>query len=631
MFLPVVLTLAGCSVLGLGDPYDPAAQARWVEKTLAGMSLREQAASLVTVQVTAGFQHAADPQRRRAEALVRDLGVGGIAMWGGDPWDQALVIDRLQSLARIPLLVATDNEWGLAQRVGGSSLFPKAMALGAAGEEELARAAGFVTGRETRALGIHMGYAPVADVNNNPDNPIINVRSFGEDPALVARLAGAWSDGAREAGMLSTAKHFPGHGDVATDSHIELPTVPVDRARLDAVELLPFRELVEAGRVDAVMVAHLWLPAFDPDEVVPATLSANVVNGYLRGELGFDGLVVTDALRMGGITRGWGPAEAAVRTIQAGVDLILLPVDAEVTVEALIQAVESGRLPAGRITESARRLLEAKARLGLHVRARVPLEQVEQAVGDPAVAPLEEVIARRAVTVVTNEGDLLPLGSGTAEAPAGGVETVPAATAGSVIASDPWAAYQPPLAAGPFQRRGPAADTTRGPVLFLGLSSDPGSGPLGSAFFRPLRELFPRARQVSLYPDSDPRTAAEALQAVEEAGLVVAAVFSRVRDSKGHAAVIEPHAALLRYAAALGVPTAVAAFGPPYFLDQFPGVSAYAAAFDYSEAAQRATGEVFLGGVGARGRLPVSLPGRYAVGWGLSVGPGLPAGGVREP
>ncbi len=209
--------------------------------------------------------------------------------------------------------------------------------------------------------------------------------------------------------------------------------------------------------------------------------------------------------------------------------------------------------------------------------------------------------------MVTNEGDLLPLGTGTVEeTPETGL----------------WAAYQPPLAAGPFRRRGAATDTTRGPVLFLGLSSDPGNGSLGSAFFRPLRELFPRARQVSLYPDSDARAAAEALQAVEEAGLVVAAVFSRVRDSKGHAAVIEPHAALLRYAAALGVPTAVAAFGPPYFLDQFPGVDAYAAAFDYSEAAQRAAGEVFLGAVGARGRLPVSLPGRYEVGWGLSVGPG---------
>jgi beta-N-acetylhexosaminidase len=207
-----LLLLAGCTALGLGNPLDPAAQERWIDRTLARMSLREQAASLVTVQVTAGFRHVDSPERLRTEALVRDLGVGGIAMWGGDPWDQAIIIDELQQLARLPLLVGTDNEWGLAQRVGGSSLFPRAMALGAAGEPELARAAGLITGRETRALGIHMGYAPVADVNNNPDNPIINIRSFGEDPEQVAILAGAWADGAHQAGLLTTAKHFPGHG-----------------------------------------------------------------------------------------------------------------------------------------------------------------------------------------------------------------------------------------------------------------------------------------------------------------------------------------------------------------------------------------------------------------------------------
>jgi beta-N-acetylhexosaminidase len=600
-----LLLLAGCTALGLGNPLDPAAQERWIDRTLARMSLREQAASLVTVQVTAGFRHVDSPERLRTDALVRDLGVGGIAMWGGDPWDQAIIIDELQQLARLPLLVGTDNEWGLAQRVGGSSLFPRAMALGAAGEPELARAAGLITGRETRALGIHMGYAPVADVNNNPDNPIINIRSFGEDPEQVAILAGAWADGAHQAGLLTTAKHFPGHGDVSTDSHVALPVVAASMERLRSVELYPFQELVRSGRIDAVMTAHLWLPAFDPDEVLPATLSANVIGGYLRGELGFDGLVVTDAMRMGGITSGWGGGEAAVRAIEAGVDLLLLPQDAEVTIAALLEAVSTGRLTPERIALSARRLLRAKAGLGLQVRRRVPLSGVEESVGDPAAAALERVIARRAVTVARNTGGLLPLGEG-------GTSVEPP--------ESPWAELEPPLAAGPFTARSPAAtDSLR--VLFLGLSSDPGSGTVGSAFFRPLRELYPRAEQFSLYPESDPAEAAAALQALEGADLVVAAVFSRVRDSKGHAAVVTPHARLLRYAAALRIPTAVAAFGPPYFLAQFPEVDAYAAAFDYSEAAQTAAGEVFLGSVGARGRLPVTLPGLYPVGWGLSVGP----------
>ncbi|MCK4772811.1 MAG: beta-N-acetylglucosaminidase, partial [Candidatus Latescibacteria bacterium] len=203
------------------------------------MSLREQAASLVVAAVTARFSHVDSPERLRTESMVRDLGIGGIAMWGGDPYDEALVIARLQELAPVPLLVATDNEWGLGQRIGGSSLFPKAMALGATRDTALARRIGYITGLESRAIGIHMGYSPVADVNNNPLNPIISVRSFGEDPDLVIRMAGAWARGAREAGMLVTAKHFPGHGDVSVDSHIELPIVDVDMQRLNRVELAP--------------------------------------------------------------------------------------------------------------------------------------------------------------------------------------------------------------------------------------------------------------------------------------------------------------------------------------------------------------------------------------------------------
>lgn len=607
ILLPLV---SGCARFRLGpDPMSPEGRERWVETTLDGMSLRQQAASLVVAAVTAGYSHADSPQRLRVESLVRDLGIGGIAMWGGDPWDEALVIDGLQRLAPLPLLVAADNEWGLAMRVGGSSRFPRAMALGAAADTLLAYEAGLVTGTETRALGIHLGYGPVADVNNNPDNPIISIRSFGEDPGLVARLALAWAQGARRAGMLTTAKHFPGHGDVSVDSHIDLPVVAVSRERLDAIELYPFRELVAWG-IDAIMVAHLWLPAFDPDERIPASLSRNVLQRFLREELGYQGLVVTDALRMGALVRNFDPEEVAVRAIEAGVDLLLLPVDPERTVDALVAAVASGRLEAGRIREAAGRSLRAKARLGLHVRRTVPLAEVERIVGDPRVDLLAATIARRAVTVVKNDHDLLPLGIGTGPA---------------VPDTGPYGRLAPPMAEGPFTPRRPAAPELRaagdGGVLFLGLSTDPGSGPVGSAFFAPLRELYPNARHFSLYPDTGRREAAEVMRAVEQSSLVVAAVFSRVRDRKGHAAVLEAHAALLRYIASRGTPTAVAAFGPPYFLRQFPNVAAYVAAYDYSEQAQRAAGEVFLGSVGARGRLPVSLPGLYPVGWGLNVGP----------
>lgn len=597
-----LLLAAGCAGIRPG----PEGEAAWVASTLEEMSLRQQVASMVTVAVTAGFMHVDDPARVRVERQVRELEVGGVAMWGGDPYDQALVIDRLQDIAPRPLLVATDNEWGLGMRVGGSSSFPKAMALGATADTLLARQTGYITGLESRAVGIHMGYGPVADVNNNPLNPIINIRSFGEDPDLVAEIAVAWHRGAQRAGMLTTAKHFPGHGDVDVDSHIDLPVVEGDLERLERVELPPFKALIEQG-VDAVMVAHLWLPAFD-QEMIPATLSRNVVQGYLRAELGFRGLVVTDAMRMGAVVRNFGVGEAAVRAVEAGVDMLLLPVDAEATIDAIEKAVLSGRITAERIADSARRILAAKGRVGLHLRRQVPLAEVERVVGDPRVETLARTISRASMTLVRNREGLIPLGEGSAPAPRD---------------TSRWTMGQPPRAEGPFTfRHADRIDSQR--VVFLGLSSDPGSGEVGRTFFSGLRGLFPEAETFSLYPETDAARAAEVLRSVERASLVVAAVFSRVRDQKGHAAVVEPHAALLRYAAGRGIPVAVAAFGPPYFLMQFPGVDAYLAAYDYTSLAQTSAAEVFRGETGARGRLPVSLPGLYRSGYGLSAGP-LPA------
>jgi len=600
-----LLMLTGCVGLRLGpDPASPEGQAQWVQRTLEGMSLRDQVASLVVVAVTAEYAHASDPSRTWIDHLVSERGIGGIAMWGGDPYSETLVIDRLQGIAPVPLLVATDNEWGLAMRVGGSSRFPMAMALGAADDETLAFEAGRITGRETRAVGIHMGYGPVADVNNNPDNPIINIRSFGEDPQLVARLAGAWARGASSEGMITTAKHFPGHGDVSVDSHMDLPTVGWGIERLEAVELIPFRSLIEEG-VDAVMVAHLWIPALDPDETVPATLSHNVITGLLREGMGFEGLVVTDALRMGALVRYYGADEVAVRAVEAGVDLLLLPTDAEGAIEAVTAAVESGRLDPERVREAALRMLRTKARLGLHIDARITVEEVEQVVGGPEGDQLARVIARRAVTVVRNEKGLLPLASGQGSAPPD---------------SGRWGAHTPPMATGPFASVDTSVTDGRG-VLFLGLSSDPGSGGIGDSFFRRLMPVFPDADRMDLYPDYGSAEALGVTAAVENASLVVAAVFSRVRDQKGHAAVVEPHAALLRYASALGKRVVVVAFGPPYFLRQFPDVDSYVAVYDYTDLSQQAAAEVLRGEVGARGRLPVSIPGLYPVGWGINVGP----------
>ncbi len=537
-----LLSSTGCTFFHRGpDPMSPEGQALWVEETLAGMSGREKVASLIGIAVTAGFAHVDDPGRISIEALVGDLGVGCIAMWGGNPYDEAITIARLQEIARVPLLVAADNEWGLAQRIDGTTLFPKAMALGAAGDTALARAMGYVTGAETRAIGIHMGYAPVADVNNNPLNPIISVRSFGEDPDLVYRMAYAWSYGARQAGMLTTAKHFPGHGDTSVDSHIDLPIVGVSMERLEQMELAPFRALVESGGIDAIMTAHLWVSAFDPDETIPASLSVNITRRYLREDLGFEGLIVTDALRMGAVVQNYGVEEAAVMAVRAGADLLLLPADATRSVDGILRAVREGRLDQEFVNTAARRILAVKARLGLHLRRSVPVNDIDRIVGDPAVRELAGIIASRSITVVKNEGEILPLGQGK------GV---------SATGTGRYASLAPPTVEGPFTpRHDISSGGAAGRVVFLALSSDPGSGAVGGAFFSPLRELYPDARHLTLYPEPGREEAEEVLSIVEDAALVVVAVVSRVRDQKGHAAVVDEHASLLRYIAGSGIRT----------------------------------------------------------------------------
>ena len=420
-------------------------------------------------------------------------------------------------------------------------------------------------------------------------------------------MANAWSRGARQAGMLTTAKHFPGHGDTSVDSHIELPVVGVSMERLRRMELAPFRALVTSGGIDAIMTAHLWVSAFDPDESIPASLSENITRRYLREELGFEGLVVTDALRMGAIVRNYGIEEAAVMAVRAGADLLLLPADAVRSVDGILRAIREGRLDQELVNTAARRVLAAKARLGLHLRRSVPLGEVDRVVGDPETGRLADIIASRAITVVKNEGDILPLGTGSGTGPE---------------AAGRYASLAMSTAAGPFTPKQEFTNEEGAErVVFLALSSDPGNGPVGGAFFAPLRELFPEARHLTLFPEPERVEAEEVVRELEDATLVIAAVVSRVRDEKGHAAVVEEHASLLRYIAGSGIPTVVAAFGPPYLLSQFPGIDAYLATYDYGEGIQRAAGEMILGRYGASGRLPVSIPGLYEIGWGINVAP----------
>jgi beta-N-acetylhexosaminidase len=407
-------------------PLDTAAT-RWVDRTLATMRLEDKAAQLVFPGLDSTFLSTDSDTFDRLRELVEKWHVGGFLVFGGsepvpgvllnatygsvilgDPLSAAATLNRLQRFSALPLLNAGDFEWGVGMRIRGATQFPRAMAFGAAGNTSLTEAAGRFTGIEMRAIGVHVDFAPVADVNNNPRNPVINTRSFGEDPLRVSEHAVAFTRGLQSAGVVATLKHFPGHGDTDVDTHIGLATVPHARDRLDRVELAPFRAGIAAG-AQAVMVGHLEVPTIDETRGMPATLSAKAITGLLRGDLGFGGLIVTDSMSMQAVSKMMPAGEAAVRTIEAGSDVVLHSPDDRAAVTALRDALTSGRLPVERVDRSVRRILEMKARLGLHVDRTVVLDRVAELVGGRAHREIARSVSERAVTLMRDAHGSLPL------------------------------------------------------------------------------------------------------------------------------------------------------------------------------------------------------------------------------
>jgi len=550
----------------------------WVDATLERLPLRRKVAQLVVPWMDGSYLAVGSPAYERLREWVEGQGVGGVIVSIGPPLEVAAKLNTLQEMADVPLLVAADLERGPGQRLaggtalpwgielGGGTDFPPIMALGAAGDESLAYEVGRITAIEARAVGIHMAFAPVVDVNSNPDNPIINVRSYGEDPRLVARLAAAHIRGLQEHGVLATAKHFPGHGDAATDSHIGLPILKVDRARADSVELVPFRAAVEAG-VAAVMVAHVAFPALAGDSL-PATLSARLTTGLLRERLGFDGLVVVDALDMGAITTRFGAAEAAVRALEAGADVLLMPVDVAATVDAVVAAVQSGRLSEERIDRSVRKLLTLKARLGLHERRRVDPERVPYAVGQAEHMDVARRVAQRSFTLVRDRDRLIP-----------------------------------------FRAHGSRR------VLSIAYTDDPDPF-AGRVFQRGIRARFPGARTSLIDASVHGSELDSLLAAADSADLVLFSPFVRVVSGKGRIAIPDAVAEFVEALAARR-PTVVTSFGNPYLLAQFPSVGTYAVAWGQGAAEQEAAARALTGEAPITGRLPITIPPDHPIGSGI--------------
>jgi len=571
--LALSLLLAGCAT---------------VSRSQAALSLDEKIGQLFVVVVRGGFVNEGSPEFRALLHQVRDNHVGGIHWASGSAvFETAFLTRRLQSIAKVPLMVSADLEAGPGMRLNDTTYWPWPMAVAATGDAELARREGEIIAQEARAIGLNQIYAPVADVNVNPDNPVINVRSFGEDPHEVARFVAAFVSGVQSQGVIATVKHFPGHGDTATDSHRSLPISNASRERLEQVELVPFRAAIAAGAA-SVMTAHLAVPSIDetpipvrpggekenpytqnPDEVtrdgtLPASLSPEITDGLLRGELGFQGLVVTDALDMGGIVDHFDPAEAVVRAILAGADQVLKSPDTDAAVAGVRRAVESGRIPRERLEESVRRVLAAKARFA----APSPdLEKAFRTVDEPAHRAVAEEIARRSLTLLREEVGALPLAR---------------------------------------ERR----------VLLVTVNDS--SARLADDLTRELKvRLALPPDRLALDARSTEADAQAVLDAAARADTVVVALFVRFESGKGSIATPQVARKTVLRLSASGARMIVVSFGSPYLLRELPEVKTYLAAYGGQTDSQIAAARALFGEAPITGRLPVTIPGVAERGSGI--------------
>jgi beta-N-acetylhexosaminidase len=582
---------------------------KWADKTLRKMSPEDKVGQLFGIRVNAQFLNDADPifaqlrdniRKYRIGSLVMSVPVDGPVLLKSQPSVAADLLNRLQKLSKLPLLVAADFERGVSMRLNGTTVFPHAMAFGAAGKTENAEAFGRITALEARAIGVQWDFFPIADVNSNPANPIINTRSFGGDPAQVGDFVAAYIQGAHEGGMLATAKHFPGHGDTATDSHLGFAQVTGDRARLDAIELPPFRHAIEAG-VDAVMVAHVTVPALDSEPNRVATTSKAIVTGLLQEEMGFKGIVVTDALDMAGLTRLYAKdiGRAAVESFKAGNDVLIMPGDLDANYRAVLQAVRSGEIDRQRLDQSVRKILELKASLGLNKARLVDLSQLSSEVAKPENLAVGQRIADEAITLVRDNGKVIPLraSSGTS--------------------------FGTPQAALPYQSL-----TEVGNRLVAVIFSDDLRTDSGRMLERQILARVPDARVILVDARSAAGMKPAVVEAVEAAERVIAAVYVIPTAGKAMRAagggltnsVAMDNAtgsvltAILERAAER---TVVLAMGNPYVVQDFPATQNYVCAFSNVTVSETAAVKAIFGEIPISGHLPVAIPGVASRGDGI--------------
>lgn len=564
---------------------------KWVQATLKKMTLDEKVGQMLVTSVGSNYMSTDSKSFDELVKAVHELHIGGFHVFGGSepvpnvllnptygavtlglPIEAASILNRLQAISALPLLNTADFETGAGFRLQGATAFPRMMAFGAAGDETLAFEAGRVTGEESRAIGVHVNFAPVVDVNNNPRNPVINTRSFGEDPDQVGRLATAYVRGMQSAGMMATLKHFPGHGDTDVDSHLGLPIIKQPRERLDKMELPPFKAGIAAG-AGAVMTGHIEMPALDPTPNTPTTLSQPIVTGLLRKELGFNGLIYTDSMGMAGVTAMYKPGEAAVRAVKAGNDIVLHSPDDAAAFAAIRDAVKAGEIAQAQIDASVERILRAKAKARLHRVRAVNLDAISNIVGTRANQAVADQVSQRSMTLVKDDRNQVPL----------------------KLARD-------------------------GQILYLSMLDYPSGWRIAApsrTFIPELRKRWPNVTSVEL---SD-RTAPGELELVRAMAprydAVVASVFVRAASASGRMDLAPGLQRLIQDLTRSRKPFVTVLFGNPYVATFMPDVPAMLLTYDFYDRAEASAVRALAGEAPIRGRLPIALPGLAPVGAGL--------------
>ncbi len=597
--------MVACVLLAAGalaaprDPFalDRAAE-RWVEQTLEKLTPDEKIGQLIVPSFESNFLSTDSETFEMLTRLVREYHVGGFHVFGasmpapsvllnpgygtvilGQPFSAAFLINRLQAMSAVPLLNTADFETGVGFRIYGATTFPRQMAMGAipgADGLRLVREEARITAIESRALGVQVNFAPIADVNNNPRNPVINIRSYGENPERVAALVGAYVAGAREGKMIATLKHFPGHGDTDVDSHLGLPVIGFDRARLQSVELLPFRRGVEQG-AQAVMAAHIVLPALDPAPSTPATFSRPILHDLLRTEMGFAGLVYTDSMSMNAVAKMVEPGEGAVRALLAGADQVLHSSDPITAFHGIKAAIASGRLSPAQIDGSVARVLRAKASVGLHVQRTIDLDAVPSTVGGRAHEAAAQEAFARAMTLVKDDRRQVPL----------------------TVARD-------------------------GPVLYLSILDYPSGWQIAApsrTFIPELKKRWPQVTAIEV-SDHTPMSELDLVRAVAPRyRAVVASVFVRSTSGSGRLdlgpELVRLLKDLVRITDRTDIPLVTTFFGNPYTASFVPELPAVLLTYDFYDEAERAAVRAIAGEAPIGGKLPITLSPQLRTGFGL--------------